>query len=142
MPESLLVIFDLKVNGHANSYILNNVSRALVDRLTVKFAGEIMQETDGHDLFKLYEDLFLTENERVSMFSEGIQSVDLSKISCSAGDKKKSGVAKENKLNDVYQNKYRIHWILRFLKIMEPFSQELFLMSFSLSSGSHPPAVL
>ena len=61
MPESLLVIFDLKVNGHANSYIVNNVSRALVDRLTVKFAGEIMQETDGHDLFKLYEDLFLTK---------------------------------------------------------------------------------
>nr|XP_058943751.1 uncharacterized protein LOC131771903 isoform X2 [Pocillopora verrucosa] len=88
--------------------------------------GEIMLETDGHDLFKLYEDLFLTENERVSMFREGIQSVDLSKISCSAGDKKKSGVAKENKLNDVYQNKHRIHWILRFLKIMEPSSKSSF----------------
>ena len=47
---------------------MNNVARTLVDRLTVKFAGEIMQDTDGYDLFKLYEDLFLTENERASMF--------------------------------------------------------------------------
>ena len=63
---------------------VNNVARALVDRLTVKFAGEIAQDTDGYDLFKLCEDLFLTENERTSMFREGIQSDDLSKISCSA----------------------------------------------------------
>ena len=44
VPGSLLPIFDLKVNGHTNSYIVNNVSRALVDRLTVKSAGKIMQE--------------------------------------------------------------------------------------------------
>ena len=55
--------------------IVSNVARALVDRLTVKFAGEIAQDTDGYDLFKLCEDLFLTKNERASMFREGIQSV-------------------------------------------------------------------
>ena len=88
----------MKVSGHANNYIVNNVSRALVDRLIVKFAGETVH------LFKLYEDLFLTENERVGMFSEGIQSYDLSKMRCNAEDKK-SGFEKENKLNDVYQNK-------------------------------------
>ena len=69
--------------------IVNNVSRAPVDRLTVKFAGEIAQDTDRFDLFKLCEDLFLTENERTSMFREGIQSDDLSKISCSAENRKK-----------------------------------------------------
>ena len=45
----------------------------------MKFAGEIAQDTDGYDLFKLFEDLFLTENERTSMFREAIQSDDLSK---------------------------------------------------------------
>ena len=95
---------------------MNNVARALVDRLTVKFAGEIAQDTDGYDLFKLCEDLFLTENERTSMFREGIQSDDLSKIRCYAEDMKKSGDVKENKLIDVYQNKWSIpldHEILR-----------------------------
>ena len=59
---------------------MNNVSRALVNKLTVKFAGEILQDTDGYDLFKLYENLFLTEKERANRLSEGIQSEDLAKI--------------------------------------------------------------
>ena len=95
---------------------MNNVSRALVNRLTVKFAGEILQDTDGYDLFKLYEDLFLTEKERANRLSEGIQSEDLAKIRCNAGDKKTTGVVKEIKLNDIYGSKYRIpidHEILK-----------------------------
>ena len=94
---------------------MNNVSRALVDRLTVKFAGEILQDTDGYDLFKLYEDLFLTKIERANRLSEGIQSEDLAKIRCNAGEKT-SGVDKEKKLNGIYGNKYRIpidHEILK-----------------------------
>ena len=55
----------------------------------MKFAGEVVKETDGYDLFKHYEDLFLIENERASMFREGIYSVDLPKIRCNAEDKKK-----------------------------------------------------
>ena len=101
VPGSLSLIFDLAVSGHANDYIVKNVARALVDRLTVKFAGEIAQDTDGYDLFKLCEDPFLTENERTSMFREGIQSDDLSKIRCNAEDEKKSGADKENKFIDV-----------------------------------------
>ena len=38
VPGPFQPIFDSAVSGHANSYIVNNVSRALVDRLTVKFA--------------------------------------------------------------------------------------------------------
>ena len=81
---------------------MNNVVRALVDGLTVKLVGEIAQHTDDYDVFKLYKDLFLTENERTSMFREDIQSADLSKIGCNAEDKKKSGVDKANKVDDVY----------------------------------------
>ena len=51
VPGSLAVIFDLTVSGQANNFLVNNVSRALVNRLTVKFAGEILQDTDGYDLF-------------------------------------------------------------------------------------------
>ena len=95
---------------------MNNVSRALVNRLTVKFAGEILQDTDAYDLFKLYEDLFLTEKERANRLSEGIQSEALEKIRCNVGDKKITGVEKEKKLNGIYGNKYRIpidHEILK-----------------------------
>ena len=61
VPGSLSLIFNLAVSGHANNYIVNNVPRALFDRLTVKFAGEIGLDTDGYSLFNLYEDLLLTE---------------------------------------------------------------------------------
>ena len=77
VPGPFSLIFDSTVSGHANNYILNNVSRALVDRLTVKFAEIIAQNNDVYDLNKLYKDLSLTENERASMFREVIQSVDL-----------------------------------------------------------------
>ena len=50
--------------------------------------------------------LFLTEKERASGLSEGIQSEKLSNIRCGSGDKEFSGVTKEIKLDDVYGNKY------------------------------------
>lgn len=37
VPGSLALVFNLSVTGHANNYIVNNLSRALVDRITVKF---------------------------------------------------------------------------------------------------------
>ena len=52
------------MSGHENNFSVNNVAKALVDRFTVKFAGEILQDTNGYDQFKLYEDLSLTERER------------------------------------------------------------------------------
>ena len=67
---SLSLIFDLTVSTEANNFLSNNVSRALVDRITVEFTEEIIQDTDGYDLFKPYENLFLTVSERIDMFRE------------------------------------------------------------------------
>ena len=53
MRGSLSLVFDLAASGHTNNHIMNNVVRALVDRLTVKFVGEIAQDTDGYDVFML-----------------------------------------------------------------------------------------
>lgn len=87
---------------------MNTMVRALVATLTIKFARESLQDTDGYDLFQLYKDLFLTENKRASMMREGIQSVDLPRTRCNAGDKKNTGIDKEKKRNKVYRSKYRI----------------------------------
>ena len=107
---SLALVFNINLSGgHANNYLVQNVSRALVDRLHVKFAATSVQDTVGCDIYKIFEDLFLSEDERANMLSEGIQSVDLCKIRSGAGDKKTSGVDEENKLQSVYSNKYRIN---------------------------------
>ena len=78
------------------------MSRALVSRQVVKFAGEILQYTNAFDIYKLYEDLFLPKDPLENMFLVGIQSADLCKIRSNSGDKKTSGVDKEKKLNTIY----------------------------------------
>ena len=102
---SLALVFNinLKVTGaHANNYLVQNVSRALVDNFVVKFAATTIQDTDGYDIYKIFEDLFIPLHERANMLSEGIQSLDLCKIRSGSGDKKTSGVNAENALNAVY----------------------------------------
>ena len=109
---SLALVFNinLKVTGsHANNYLVQNVSRALVDKLKVKFAATTVQDTDSYSIYKTFEDLFLSRDKRANMLREGIQSDDLNKIRSGAGDKKTSGVDAENKLNGVYGTKYRIN---------------------------------
>jgi len=111
VPGSLGLRFDIDLTGgHANNYLVQNVSRALVSKMVVKFAGTILQDTDGYDLFKIYEDLFLSQEQRDDMILEGIQSEDLCKIRSNAGDKKTSGVATENTLNENFGTKYYI-WL-------------------------------
>ena len=109
VPGSLALLFNIDLaGGHANNFPVQNVTRAVIDRLVVKYAGEILQDTVGYDIFKIWEDLFLSQEERDDMILEGIQSEDLCKIRSGAGDKKTSGVDTENKLNKVYGTKYRI----------------------------------
>jgi len=104
VPGSLALVFDIDLaGGDANNFLVQNVTRALVDRLVVKFAGTILQDTIGYDIYKTFEDLFLSQEERDNRILEGIQSEDLCKIRSDAGDKKTSGVDAENKLNEVYE---------------------------------------
>ena len=107
---SLALVFNINLSGgHANNYLVQNVSRALVDKLHVKFAATSVQNTDEYDIYKIFEDLFIPLHERANMLSEGIQSLDLCRIRSGAGDKKTSGVDAENKLNAVYGTKCRIN---------------------------------
>ena len=109
---SLALVFNinLKLTGaHANNFLVQNVSRALVNKLVVKFAAATVQDTDSYNIYKTFEDLFLSMDKRANMLREGIQSVDLNRIRSGAGDKKTTGVDEENALNAVYGTKYRIN---------------------------------
>ena len=81
------------------NFLVNNVARALVDKLTVKYAGTVLQDTVGYDIYKIYEDLFLLQEERDNMLLEGIQTEDLNKIRSESGDNKPSGFAAEKGMN-------------------------------------------
>ena len=111
VPGSLALVFDinLKVTGaHANNHLVQNLSRALVEKLIVKFASTIVQDTTSYGIYKTFEDLFLSKDERENMLREGIQSVALNKLRSGAGDKDDSDAGR-NALNAVYGTKYRIN---------------------------------
>ena len=110
VPNTLALVFDIDLTGgHANNFPVQNISRALVDKLVVKFEGTTLQDTVGYDIYNIFQDLFLPGEKRDNMVPEGIQSEDLCKIRSGAGDKKTSGVDAENKLTEVYGTKYRIN---------------------------------
>ena len=92
VPGSLVLRFNIDLSGgHANNFLVDNVGRALVDELVVKYSGTILQDTVGCDIYKIFEDLFLSQEERDNMLQDGIQGEDLNKIRSNAGDKKTSG---------------------------------------------------
>ena len=110
VPGSLDLLFNIDLTGgHANNYLVQNVSRALVDRFVVKYAGTTVQDTNGYDIYEIFKDLFLSTDEHEEKILEGIQSTNLNKIRSGAGDKPSSGVDAETKLESVYKNKYRIN---------------------------------
>ncbi|KAL9953603.1 hypothetical protein ACROYT_G041046 [Oculina patagonica] len=103
VPGSLALRFNIDLSGgHANNFLVDNVSRALVDKFVVKYQGTFVQDTVGYDIYKIFEDFFLSQEERDDRVPEGIQSEDLNKIRSNAGDKKTSGVEAEKKLNELY----------------------------------------
>ena len=110
VPGTLALGFDIDLSGgHANNYLVQNVSRALVSQQVVKFGGATLDDIVDYDIYKIFTDLFLPEETRGNMVAEGIQSEKLSKIRSEAGDKPTSGVDDEKKLEKVYGKKYRIN---------------------------------
>ena len=110
VPGSLALRFNIDLSGgHANNYLVQNVSRALVSQQVVKFRGTTLDDIVDFDIYKIFNDLFLPEETRGNMVAEGIQGKKLSQIRSGAGDKPTTGVDAENKLEKVYGDKYRIN---------------------------------
>jgi len=108
---SLALVFDIDLTGgDANNFLVQNVTRALVRRMDVKFGGQELQNTQGYGRYKTFEDLFLSTEKRDSMVLEGIQTEDLCKIRSDSGDKKTSGVDAEKALEEVYGKSNRIRF--------------------------------
>ena len=105
VPGSVKLLFDLKVGGHANNTLVNNVGRNLVCQLKVSFGVETLQTTERYDLFQTYHDLFLDDRE--DRLKQGISSENMRKLRTNAGDKSTSN-AKEVALAAIHNTKYVI----------------------------------
>ena len=107
VPGSVKLLFDLKVEGHANNTVVNNIGRNLVKKLKVLFGGETLQDTNRYDLFQTYHDLFLETEDREDRLRQGISSVNMRKLRTGAGDRSESD-AKEVSLANIHGKRYEI----------------------------------
>ena len=65
VPGSLALRFDIDTSGgHANNFLVQNVSRALVSQMAVKFGGDTLEKTADYDVYKTFSDLFLPGEKR------------------------------------------------------------------------------
>ena len=80
VPNSVALLFNLNVVGHANNTLVNNMGRNLVISFKVTFGGETLQDTHRYDLFQTYNDLFLTKQEREGRLKQGISSPNMRKL--------------------------------------------------------------
>ena len=62
------MLFNIDLSGgHANNYLVQNAPQALVGRLFEKYEGTFLQDTVGYDIYKTFEDLFLSKDKRNNM---------------------------------------------------------------------------
>ena len=105
VPGSVNLLFDLKIGGHANNTLVNNIGRNLACQLKVSFGGETLQTTERYDIFQTYHDFFLDDRE--DRLRQGISSENMRKLRTNAGDKVTSE-AKEVALAAIHNTKYVI----------------------------------
>jgi len=75
----------------------------------VKFGGTTLHDTVGYGIYKIFQDLFLSQEESDNRILEGIQSEAICKTCSGSRDKKTAGISKSEKtINEVYGSKY---WI-------------------------------
>ena len=106
---------------------MNNIGRAIIKKLAVKFEGNEIMSIDDYDIFACYRDLWKTASEKKSAIHQGIISSDGCKINCirlrvTAGDKN-AGVTKDKAIADAYGNKFIIPLDFEMLDSSAPYYQ-------------------
>jgi len=75
VPGSLALSFNIDLTGsHANNFLVQKVSRALVDKIAVKYKSANQPDASCYDIYKIFEDRFPSLHVRENnMLPEGIQ---------------------------------------------------------------------
>ena len=79
LPGSPHLLFNFKVSN-TKSWFLNNLSKMLQIRLTIRVAGETVYDNSGENLCSVYKDLWKSNSERLDMVEYGIGNENLRKF--------------------------------------------------------------
>ena len=78
VPGTARLAFNITLNGgtDANRTDVNNLRRAIVKKISVKFEGNEVFSLDDADIYLCYRDLWMGKNERVNSVYYGIHDDD------------------------------------------------------------------
>lgn len=80
VPGSLALRFNIDLTGsHANNFLVQNVSRALVDKIAVKYKSANQPDASCYDIYKIFEDLFLFSTRARKQHAAGRNSNQLAR---------------------------------------------------------------
>ena len=113
VPGMVNLSFNIELSSTIgpNRTLVNNIGRAIIKKLVVKFEGNEIMSIDDFDKIACYRDLWKTVSEKVNarqgIISSGGCTPNCMKLRINAGDKN-TEVAKDKAIADAYENKFII----------------------------------
>ena len=128
-PGTANLSFNIELSStvDVNRTLVNNIGRAIIKKLAVKFEGNEIMSVDDYDVLACYRDLWKTKSEKKNAIRQGIISTDECMENCiklriNAGDKNVSN-AQDKAIADAYGNKFIIPLDFEMLDSTAPYYQ-------------------
>ena len=129
VPGTTNISFDIELSSlfDKKRTLVNNIGRAIIKKLAVKFEGNEIISIDDYDIFACYRDLWKTKSEKRNAIRQGIITEDgctenCMKIRIDASDKDTSKEA-DKYIADTYKNKFVIPLDFEMLQSVMPYYQ-------------------
>ena len=129
VPGMANLSFNIELTSTADPKrtLVNNIGRAIIKKLAVKFEGNEILSIDGFDVLACYRDMWKTRPEKRDAIRQGIISTDGCMENCirlriNAGDKDVTNV-QDKAIADAYRNKFIIPLDFKMLDSAMPYYQ-------------------
>ena len=129
VPGTSRLAFNIELTGtDVNKTIVQNIGRAIVQRITIRIAGNPIQTIECADIYYCYEDLWKTTHERKNAVYQGIdtsKNANVNKIRIGAEDKDAT-LAADVAVAGLFGNRFCIPLDFEILETDMPFYQTAF----------------
>ena len=110
IPNSIELTFDLEFNSSLNTrFPVNNIAKALVEKMTINFEGNELQSIQNFDLWENYKDLWLPTHVRKSLVKQGLDDEgNINKIRLKTHNAETTANDEEKAIAKAYGNNFSI----------------------------------
>ena len=125
IPGSARLAFTISLTSDdANATLVQNIGRAIVNRVTIKISGNEVLSLDDSNIFNTYMDLWKTSQERDNLQYQGIDtSTDRNVTKIRMGVDDVANKPEDNAIATIYTNRFYVPLDFELLNTHAPFYQ-------------------